>query len=209
MKKDQNKIDSTDDIVLELTDHELKDKVIDFVKKINDKNASVSDLQLLEVQMTQAIGYWGTLAKNDNAKFLAHPDLQKKLIEKHSDYAQQLREFLPVVQTRIKYLQTKGKTEDTEPINVNGLLYPTKTAHKMLILNRLGILDKIKEQYRNSDNGNLARLVAVILNEQTKESIETIRKGLSNIKDLKNPTSEKRVESILNQFAEKKKRNKS
>jgi hypothetical protein len=80
----------------------------------------------------------------------------------------------------------------------------------MLILDKLGIIDKIKRQYPNSDNGNLARLVAIILNEQTNQAIETIRKGLSNISSLKNPTSEKTVEVLLNQFAEKnKKRNKS
>jgi hypothetical protein len=90
--------------------------------------------------------------------------------------------------------------EEFTVVEHNGILYPEKAAHKVLLLDKLGVLEHLRSKYPNESV--LAKVIAVLLGIRNPE-ITTIRKGISRLRDIENPTSAQKVETILSQFSEK------
>jgi hypothetical protein len=105
----------------------------------------------------------------------------------------------------VKYLKSLIVENDDEvdhPVLINGLLFPKKVAHKILLLDELGIIQTIRDKYPNADQTTIAKILIVILGLDPVEDAENVRKSLSKLHTnaFRNPSAMNKVKTITSQF---------
>ncbi len=111
----------------------------------------------------------------------------------------------PILKYSLDWLKKKNE-ENNQDETVSENISPAKTlnkiAHKLVLLWELGIIQLLEKENKDLPPIEIARLVGTIINEKDKAQIETIKKtliyiGKKNPRSPINPTSIKKVKSIL------------